>query len=87
MKTDYSKLLYPRDAAEKLGISISTITRCVKRGAPVHRWGATGYRYKIDVDEFVNWMESQRREEQMKTVDYSDVRAMAERRRAIMAAL
>ena len=56
MKAD---LIDPKEAAERLGISLATITRCVKRGAPVHRWGSTGRRYRIDVDEFRRWMEKQ----------------------------
>jgi excisionase family DNA binding protein len=52
-------LLTPKDAASALGLSVATITRCVKRGAPVHRWGSTGRRYRIDVDEFRRWMERQ----------------------------
>ena len=51
--------LAPKDAAAQLGISVATITRCVKAGAPVHRWGSTGRRYRIDVDEFRRWMERQ----------------------------
>lgn len=54
-----SDLLYPKDAAERLNISVATITRCVKLGAPVHRWGSTGHRYRIHLDEFVAWMEAQ----------------------------
>ena len=52
-------LIDPKEAAERLGISLATITRCVKRGAPVHRWGSTGRRYRLDVDEFRRWMERQ----------------------------
>ena len=52
-------LLAPKDAAKEMGISVPTITRCVKRGAPVHRWGSTGHRYRIDVSEFTKWMENQ----------------------------
>ena len=51
--------LEPKAAAELLGISVATITRCVKRGAPAHRWGSTGRRYRIDADEFQRWMERQ----------------------------
>lgn len=51
--------LAPKDAAPILGVSVATITRCVKAGAPVHRWGSTGRRYRIDVDEFRRWMERQ----------------------------
>ena len=53
------KLMAPKDAAPILGVSVATITRCVKNGAPVHRWGSTGRRYRIDVDEFRRWMERQ----------------------------
>lgn len=56
MKPD---LMEPKDVAAALGISVATVTRCVKRGAPVHRWGSTGRRYRIDVDEFRRWMEKQ----------------------------
>ncbi|MBR4334409.1 MAG: helix-turn-helix domain-containing protein [Clostridia bacterium] len=52
-------LIEPKAAAELLGISLATITRCIKRGAPVHRWGSTGRRYRIDPDEFQGWMERQ----------------------------
>ena len=54
--------LPPKDAAPILGVSVATITRCVKNGAPVHRWGSTGRRYRIDVDEFRHWMERQGQE-------------------------
>ncbi|MEA5000221.1 MAG: helix-turn-helix domain-containing protein [Candidatus Limiplasma sp.] len=52
-------LLSPKEAAAEMRISVSTITRCVKMGAPVHRWGSTGKRYRINVPEFVAWMEAQ----------------------------
>ena len=87
--TDLSKLLYPKDAAEAMGISLATVTRCVKKGAPVHRWGSIGYRYRIDVEEFVAWMEDQRYEAERKRlacISY-DVQAMAEKRRAMMRAI
>ena len=54
-----TNLFSPKDAAPILGLSVATITRCVKAGAPVHRWGSTGRRYRIDVDEFRRWMERQ----------------------------
>lgn len=86
--TDLKKLVYPKEAAEQMGISVATVTRCVKRGAPVHRWGATGYRYKINVEEFVDWMEHQNAKETMeKPVNFSDVQAMAAKRRAMIAAI
>ena len=53
------KLRAPKEAAPILGLSVATITRCVKNGAPVHRWGSTGRRYRIDPDEFRRWMERQ----------------------------
>ena len=59
MTIDYCEgLLAPKEAAEALRISVATISRCVKMGAPVHRWGSTGHRYRIELREFVNWMES-----------------------------
>ena len=86
-----STYLTPKDAAREMGISVATITRCVKNGAPVHRWGSTGYRYRIDVHEFVRWMERQgaqrERERQMAHYDPYDVEAMAARRRAEIRAL
>ena len=51
--------LTPAEAAEELGISRATITRCVQRGAPVHRWGSCGRLYRIVISEFVPWMEAQ----------------------------
>jgi len=51
--------LTPAEAAEVLGISRATITRCVQRGAPVHRWGSCGRLYRIVISEFVPWMEAQ----------------------------
>lgn len=51
--------LTPEQAAEEMGISRATITRCVQRGAPVHRWGSCGRLYRIVIDEFIPWMEAQ----------------------------
>lgn len=83
-------LMEPKAAAEQLGISVATITRCVKRGAPVHRWGSTGRRYRVDVDEFQRWMERQGREgregrEERCAAIIADVEEMARRRRASVA--
>lgn len=80
-------LLTPRDAAAKMGISQATITRCVKRGAPVHRWGSTGYRYRINVSEFVRWMESQGVTEKPKAIETLTMEEMARRRRAAFRAV
>ena len=77
------KLMAPKDAAVRLGLSVATITRCVKAGAPVHRWGSTGRRYRIDVDEFQRWMERQGREEAPKQISpWDNVDELARRRRA-----
>jgi phage terminase Nu1 subunit (DNA packaging protein) len=85
-----ARLLKPADAAQELGISTATITRCVKRGAPVHRWGSTGYRYRIDVAEFTVWMESQGAERGPDANRYTPdlkVEEMAARNRARLRAL
>lgn len=74
-------LVPPKAAAALLGISVATITRCVKRGAPVHRWGSTGRRYRIDPEEFRRWMERQGQEEKPAPV-WDDVSELARRRRA-----
>ena len=54
-----SDYLTPAEAAGTLGISRATITRCVQKGAPVHRWGSCGRLYRIVLSEFVPWMEAQ----------------------------
>ena len=87
-----SNYLTPKDAAAEMGISVATITRCVKNGAPVHRWGSTGYRYRIDVNEFVRWMErqgAQAARDRARALHYDpdDMEAMAARRRAAIRAL
>ena len=79
-------LLIPKDAAKEMNISVSTITRCVKLGAPVHRWGSTGYRYRVRVPEFVAWMEAQN----ARVVPIQSVMTaeeMARKRRALIRAL
>ena len=75
-------LMEPKAAAELLGISVATITRCVKNGAPVHRWGSTGRRYRIDPEEFRRWMESQGQAVPMTIGTVYDLEDMARRRRA-----
>ena len=85
---DRRTLLDPKDAAVQLGISVATITRCVNRGAPVHRWGSTGRRYRIDVDEFSRWMERQGQEKlERRPVPFADVDELARRRRASVRAV
>jgi hypothetical protein len=83
-------LLRPKDAAARLGISVATITRCVKLGAPVHRWGSTGHRYRIEPEEFVAWMEVQGTEKRARPRAQSPaatVDEMAARNRARFRAL
>ena len=80
-------LFPPRDAAPILGLSVATITRCVKNGAPVHRWGSTGRRYRIDVDEFRRWMEQQNQKATPRPVPFDDVDELARRRRASVRAI
>jgi phage terminase Nu1 subunit (DNA packaging protein) len=53
------QLLTPTEAESVLQVSKATITRCVKKGAPVHRRGAAGRKYLIDPEEFIPWMEKQ----------------------------
>lgn len=77
-----SELVTPKEASLLLGISTATITRCRKRGAPVHPWGSTGRCYRISVAEFVQWMESQgEKPEEMPRQQRKDVQAMAFARR------
>ena len=83
-----NNLMAPKDAAALLGISAATVTRCVKNGAPVHRWGSTGRRYRIDPDEFRRWMERQGQQEKQKPVSvWADVDELARRRRASVRAI
>ena len=73
----------PKEVSQVLGISTATITRCVKRGAPVHRWGSTGRCYRISIPEFVSWMESQGNAKEEPTgAKLLDVHSMAMARRA-----
>ena len=70
--------LTPAEAAEELGISRATITRCVQKGAPVHRWGICGRMYRILLREFVPWMEAQGAEvqrEKQSTMTVAQLRA------------
>lgn len=76
------ELVTPKEASALLGISTATITRCRKRGAPVHSWGSTGRCYRISVAEFVEWMERQgEKPEEPPRQQRTDVQAMAYARR------
>lgn len=83
-------LLTPKQAATELGISTATITRCVKRGAPVHRWGSTGTRYRVRISELVAWMDQQGAERNANVVPISaahsryDMEEMARLRRELV---
>lgn len=80
--------LTPKEAAAALGLSVATITRCVKRGAPVHRWGSTGRRYRIDPQEFRRWMERQGQDQApRKAPPWDDVDELARQRRAAVRAI
>lgn len=82
-------LLTPKETAEALKISTATITRCVKLGAPVYRWGASGKRYRICLEEFIAWM-NRENPTQSNVVPIAAVRArydteeMARQRRALV---
>lgn len=49
----------PAAAAEELGISRATITRCKQMGAPVRYVGTCGRLYRVDPEELSEWMSAQ----------------------------
>ena len=55
--------LTPAEAADALGISRTTITRCKQKGAPVHYFGPCGRMYRIRLDELIEWMDAQGRQD------------------------
>lgn len=57
-----ARYMTPAEASEELGISRATITRCKQLGAPVHYVGTCGRFYRIDADEFSEWMNTQGQE-------------------------
>ena len=70
----------PEAAAEELGISRSTITRCKQMGAPVRYVGTCGRRYRIDPEELAEWMnERGQMEAQQKHTKLSVVELRARR--------
>lgn len=84
------RLLTPKQLAEELQMSVPAISMCVKAGAPVYRWGPTGYRYRINPDEFIEWMDRHGREEQAKRAAPTlqlTVEQMADRRHALLKSL
>lgn len=46
----------PKEAAEILGVSQSTITRCKQMGAPVRYIGTCGRLYLVDPEAMGQWM-------------------------------
>lgn len=77
--------LTPKEAAEALGISPATITRCVQKGAPVHRWGSCGRTYRIQLTEFIEWMDQQGRDDQSAQPRKASVEELRARRHKMMA--
>ena len=84
----------PKEASSILGLTRAAISKCVAKGAPIHRWGPTGRCYKIDIDEFITWMDQHGREARSSkntagTKMDPPVTAdqMAERRRELLKAL
>lgn len=83
-----STLLTPSECAKALGLGLSTISRCVKAGAPVEFYGPTGSRYRIDPDKLRAWMQEQG-EKRIKAEREARIRSMttdqlAQRRLEIM---
>ncbi len=84
-------LVTRKEAAQRMGISECTLSRCVKLGAPVHRRGSTGHRYLVDVPAFIKWMEAQnskraKEQQELKVIDLT-VEQMAARRQEMMRSL
>lgn len=69
------QLITPKDAVEQLHLSRGAISRCVALGAPVHRWGPRGWRYMIDPDEFIAWMNEHGEQAQAKGTIVTPFRA------------
>lgn len=84
-------LISRKEAAQRMGISECTLSRCVKLGAPVHRRGSTGHRYLVDVPVFTQWMEVQnskaaKEQREIKVIDLT-VEELAARRQEMMRGL
>ena len=75
--------LTPAEAAEELGISRTTITRCKQKGAPVHYFGPCGRMYRIRLDELIEWMDAQGRadaEDRQRAVSVIEMKAARHQR-------
>ena len=66
------ELLSVDQAASVLEMSRATIYRCIQQGAPVHRWGSTGGRVRIDPAELIAWMESRTQPARERKVSLED---------------
>lgn len=69
---DGRELLSVDQAASILEMSRATIYRCIQQGAPVHRWGSTGGRVRIDPAELIAWMESRQAPARERKVSLED---------------
>ena len=78
-----SRYLTPERAAEEMGISRATISRCKKMGAPVHYVGTCGRLYRINVEEFSAWMDSQGKQEGIKRKESPNVLELRAKRHAM----
>lgn len=71
------RYLTPKELSDATGLSRATITRCVQKGAPVHRWGSCGKQYRIDLNDFISWMEAQEptdRKQEARKESYEELR-------------
>lgn len=65
---DYTlRYLTPEEASKALRISRSQISALKAAGAPVHYWGRSGRRYRIVLDEWIDWMDKAARDQCART--------------------
>lgn len=87
----YNNWVTPKEAAGILGMSVASISRARKDGAPFHPWGPAGRNYLIDIPAFVAWMGARGQEPEKKPVKKAnhspDARTMMEQRHAHIAML
>ena len=83
--------LTTNEACEVLGIHRNTLYKCIKQGAPVHRWGPSGRQYRIIVSEFISWMDNHGEKHALHAetpcTAPATVEEMAQRRRELLQAL
>lgn len=80
-----ARYMSPEEAAEELGISRSTITRCKQMGAPVRYVGTCGRKYRIDPDAFSEWMQAQGEKDRSERIRKMSVTELRERRHRMVA--